>query len=151
MDTTPTPRIRFTIFYYLWVFGLILLVDSLFFHGSQVKQISYSDFISRVTSDQVARVILTSETIYGEMKPSPGAAPTAPTSVGAATTHTPWRLNLDALRQWVSGVERQAQDAEKAREEAAQRSFTVIPLHNPQLIPTLEAHGVDFQGQVESH
>ena len=37
------------------------------------------------------------------------------------------------------------------REQEAQRQFVVIPLQDPQLLPDLQAHGVDYRGKIESH
>ena len=42
-----------------------------------------------------------------------------------------------------------AREAQAEAERA--RQFTVIPLPDPKLIETLQAHGVEFRGQIESH
>jgi cell division protease FtsH len=69
------PRARFTLTYYLWLFAILLLIDSLFFSGPAVPNIAYSDFLSRVSRGQVAKVVLTQSEIYGEMKPPHAGAP----------------------------------------------------------------------------
>ncbi len=65
------PRARFSLFYYAWGLGLILLLDTLLFSGAQPSPIAYSDFLQRVRDDKVASVVITDDHIYGEMKPAP--------------------------------------------------------------------------------
>ena len=48
-------------------------------------------------------------------------------------------------------MESRIETAERAAAEQAQRSFTVIPLRNDDLLKTLEDHGVTFRADVESH
>jgi len=67
-------RARFSIVYYLWVLGLILLIDSVFFPGPQVPDIAYSEFLDRVARGEVATVVLAPNQIYGETKPAAEAA-----------------------------------------------------------------------------
>jgi cell division protease FtsH len=148
---TP-PRVRFSLLYYLWGLALFLFLDSLIFSGQQPPAIAYSDFLHRVTSGQVASVVITSDHIYGVMKPSPEAGSTTPPPPASVPrTRTPWRLRLD---QWLAPVESQIKTAEDAAAKQAkqeQRSFTVIPLRNDDLLKTLEDHGVTFRAEVESH
>jgi cell division protease FtsH len=173
-------RARFSLLYYLWVFGLILVIDSLFFSGPQVPDIPYSEFLDRVTQDKVDSVVLTPQQIYGEMKtaedlaktatapaPAPTAAPVAahpsPATAGAAAAEhaehaivapekkTPWRLDLGSVGDWFSGVKERAQQQQREREEEIKRQFTVIPVTDPNLVATLQAHGVDFRAEVETH
>jgi cell division protease FtsH len=146
-DTTP--RVRFSLLYYLWGMALVLLLDSVIFSGQQPPPIAYSEFLHRVTSGQVASVVITSDHIYGEMKPSPEAAsskPAPPASVPRA--RTPWRLRLE---RWLAPVQSRIETAEHAAAQEAQRSFMVIPLRNDDLLKLLEEHGVTFRAEVESH
>ena len=76
------PRTRFSIWYYLTVLGVILALDSLLFSGPGVPQIAYSTFLDRVQKDQVERVVITQNQIYGVMKPPD--APPAPPAVNMA-------------------------------------------------------------------
>ena len=138
--------------YYLGGIGLMVLLDFLIFSGQQPPSIAYSDFLHRVTSGQVASVVITDDRIYGVMKPPPEAAsnkPASPATVPRA--RTPWRLGLDRWLAPVRGVESQIETAERAAAEQAQRSFTVIPLRTDDLLKTLEDHGVTFRAEVESH
>src|SRR5438105_1010206 len=82
-------RARFSLLYYLWVFGFILLVDSLFFSGPQTPDIAYSEFLDRVTHDQVDTVVLTQQQILGEMKAADGAAAPAVVAAKPAPTAVP--------------------------------------------------------------
>jgi len=143
------PRVRFSLWYYLWGLALFLFLDSLIFSGQQPPAIAYSDFLHRVTSGQVANVVITNDHIYGVMKPSPEAASTKPSPPATVPrARTPWRLRLD---QWLGPVESRIETAQRAAAEQAQRSFTVIPLRNDDLLKTLEDHGVTFRAEVESH
>jgi len=153
MDTKNTaPRARFSLLYYLWGLGLILLLDSLLFSSQQPRAIAYSDFLHRVTSNQVSSVVITEDHIYGEMKPP---AETQGNKAAPAATvpkkQTPWRLHLTDLFSGVTGMESKIKTAERTAAEQARRSFTVIPLRDDSLLKTLEEHGVTFRAEVESH
>ncbi len=146
------PRARFSLLYYLWGLGLILLLDTLLFSSPRPPAIAYSDFLHRVTDNQVASVVITSDRIYGEMKApaeAAGGKPAAPAAV--PSKHTPWRLHLTDLFSGVSGMESKIKTAEKAAAAKERRSFTVVPLADDTLLKTLEAHGVTFRAEVESH
>jgi len=67
---TPfSKRSYFTIFYYLWLLGLILFLNSLFFSGPGVPEISYSAFLQAIQRNEVATVVITTDRIYGELRP----------------------------------------------------------------------------------
>jgi cell division protease FtsH len=90
------------------------------------------------------------------MTPAPaettGSAPQKPAAdVVLPGKATPWRLPLQAWVNTVKGMEQRAQEAEREREAVLQRSFTVLPLDDPNLIAVLQAHDVDFRGKVVSH
>jgi cell division protease FtsH len=143
------PRVRFSLWYYLWGLGLILMLDSWIFSSQQPPPIAYSDFLHRVTSGQVASVVITSDHIYGEMKPSPDASSSKPAPPAAVPrARTPWRLGIE---RWLGSVQSRVQTAERAAAEQQQRSFTVVPLPNDDLLKTLEDHAVTFRAEVESH
>jgi len=171
-------RARFSLLYYLWVLGLIFLLDSLFFGTARVPTIAYSEFLDRVTRGAVATVVLTPDEIYGEMRPkgaparapAPGTQPATgtaaepdaeaakkPAGAGARATitppvhETPWRLDPAAIKAWFTGVQEEARKAQQERAAAIARQFTVIPVDDPGLVATLQAHGVDFRGEVDSH
>jgi len=170
-------RARFSLLYYLWVFGFILLVDSLFFSSPQIPDIAYSEFLDRVSQDQVDTVVLTPQQILGEMKtadgadtpaaaapkPAPTAVPAAPhaSANGAVASDkkvvvtpekkTPWRLDFASASAWFTGVKEKAQQQQREREDEIKRQFTVTPLNDPNLVATLQAHGVDFRAEIDSH
>ncbi len=145
-----TPRVRFSLLYYLWGIGLFLLLDSLIFSSQEPPAIAYSEFLHRVTTGQVASVVITTDHIYGEMKPSQPEAASAkpPPPAAVPRARTPWRLRLD---EWLGPVESRIETAERTAAEQAQRSFTVLPLRDDNLLKTLEEHGVTFRAEVESH
>jgi cell division protease FtsH len=64
---------------------------------------------------------------------------------------TPWRLDLSSLKTWFTGVKEKAQQQQREREEAFKRQFTVVPLNDPNLVTTLQAHGVDFRAELDTH
>src|SRR5215470_10562946 len=155
------PRTKFSIGYYLAVFAVILALDSWLFSGTAVPQIAYSDFLDRVQKDQVERVVITQNEIYGVSKPPEAAAaapvpsPAVPKPIAVPGKQTPWRADLSGWWQrWVASESQYraavaAREAQAAAERA--RQFTVIPLPNSHLLETLQAHGVDFRGQIETH
>src|SRR5262245_26360980 len=152
------PRTKFSIWYYLTVLAVILALDSMLFSGAGVQQIAYSDFLTRVENDQVERVVITQDEIYGAMKPpspTPAAAAQAPTPLSVPGKQTPWRLDLGNWWQRVVKTESEYRAAAAAREAdavaARERQFTVIPLPDPKLVETLRTHDVDFRGEIESH
>ncbi len=157
------PRARFSILYYLWGIGLILLLDSLLFSGHRPPAIPYSEFLHRITAGEVASAVLSDNYIYGEMKP-PAASEKAtppgetPASAGAKAVpppvpqkETPWRLRLRHWFDSLRGVRGRVEKAEQAAAAAERRRFTVVAVDDPHLVQTLEAHGVSFRRQIESH
>jgi cell division protease FtsH len=147
-----TSQARLGLIYYLVAFALILLIDSFIFSAKQPPAIAYSDFLHRVTSDQVASVVITADHIFGEMKPQPAeATKNPPPPAKVPQKHTPWRFGLDQWFAPLRQVESQVDQAESAAAEQAKRSFTVIPLRDDSLLKTLETHGVSFRAEVESH
>lgn len=140
-------RAKFSVWYYLMVFSAILLMDSLFFSGYAVKEISYRDFRDRLAAGQIESVVIMDKKIYGSMK-SPDSEKTGRAETRAAgtgesfspeSTHTPWRL------KW--------KEFEKKREDAVKRQklqFMVTRLDDKKLLEDLQSHGVDYRGKIES-
>src|SRR5262245_20104104 len=147
------PRTKFSLWYYIVVFAVILAVDSTLFSGAGVPQIAYSEFLARVETNQVERAVITQDEIYGAMKaPTPAggaAAPSPSPATGAAKPlsvpghQTPWRLDLSAWWQRMIASETRYREPVAEREAEAEaargRQFTVIPLHDPKLVETLQA------------
>jgi cell division protease FtsH len=139
------PRYKFSFGYFLMLFTLMLFLDSLFFSGPAVHDISYSKFRDLIRADKVQSVILEQDRIYGLEKAPPKTDTAAPANeppdgkVGFAPhqKHTPWYLDFGRIS--------------REQEQEAQRQFVVTPLQDPQLLPDLQAHGVDYRGKIESH
>jgi len=139
------PRYKFSFGYFLMLFTLMLFLDSLFFSGPSVHDISYSKFRDLILAGKVQSVILEKDRIYG-LEKAPPAANTAALgnepSEGKAgfkphQKHTPWYLDFGRIK--------------REQEQEAQRQFVVTPLQDPQLLQDLQAHGVDYRGKIESH
>jgi len=140
------PRYKFSFGYFLLLFTLMLFLDSLFFSGPAVREISYSKFRDLIAKGQVQSVILEQDRIYG-LEKAPAKADTSTPKTPSSTNgkagfaphqkHTPWYLDFGR--------------AAREREQEAQRQFIVTPLEDPQLLADLQAHGVDYRGKIESH
>ena len=138
-------RAKFSVWYYLIVFGTIFLMDSLFFSGYAVKEISYSDFRDRLAAGQIERVVITEKKIHGTMK-SPDSEKTGRVKSGAGKAgetfspvpkHTPWRLRLKELKA--------------ERERKLKRQFVVTRLDDKKLVEDLQSRGVDYRGKINSN
>lgn len=139
------PRYKFSFGYFLMLFTLMLFLDSLFFSGPAVHEIPYNKFRDLIQADKVQSVILEQDRIYG-LEKAPPAADTSTSEIAPSTgqagfaphqKRTPWYLDFGRIK--------------REREQEAQRQFVVIPLQDPQLLPALQAHGVDYRGKIESH
>jgi cell division protease FtsH len=130
-------RTKFSLFYYLMILAMIVLLESTFFSGYSVQEISYKKFRDLLQADKIESVVLEQDKIYGTLKPegSSGAKSSAPPV--PKRKHTPWRLKLQQL--------------EEEKEEELKLQFTVIPLKDDKLIEDLQSHGVDYRGKLESH
>ncbi len=144
---------KFSLWYTVAVVGAMLLLNALLFSGSAVPQIPYSEFLSRVTADGVERVVITQDTIYGVDKDltAPPEAAHTPATIEPPAKETPWRVPLDRVWRWLTGVRQQAREAEARLRSEQKRSFTVVPLTDPQLVARLQQHGVDFRGEIDTH
>jgi cell division protease FtsH len=137
------PRNKFSLGYFLMLFMTMIFLDSLFFSGPAVHEISYSKFRDLIHENKVQSVILEQDRIYGQEKAPlnlDGSTPPNSPSAGKAgfvphQKRTPWYLDFGRVKH----------------EQEAQRQFVVTPLQDPQLLPDLQAHGVDYRGKIESH
>jgi cell division protease FtsH len=138
-------RKKFSLGYYLLTFSLILFLETIFFSGPAVKEIPYSKFRELIRTDKIQSVIIEPDRIYGlEKKPhaseKPQTDPAASEKQANFTPHqkhTPWYLDFDKL----IGKPHQEFD----------RQFMVVSLNDPQLLPDLQRHGIDYRGKIESH
>jgi cell division protease FtsH len=131
---------KFSMGYYLFVFFLIIMMESIFFSGAAVKEISYSRFRNMLAGNRIQSVILTSNRIFG-MEKDPSAAGNAaeknPEPFQPPHKKAPWNLNFNFFK-------------DKAQQKT-EHQFVVTRLADPKLIADLQAHGVDYRGKIESH
>jgi len=136
---------KFSLSYYLFVFMAIVMLESLFFSGTDVKELSYSRFRQLLDADRLQNVIVESDRIFGLEKPplatkSPAAdkGTAKPASdFQPARKQAPWYLNLNLFG--------------KDANAPAEQQFVVVRVDDPHLIDDLQAHGVDYRGKIETH
>jgi len=138
-------KATFSIWYYVSIFGLILLMETLFFSGYSVKEIDYSEFRNRLEHDRIETVVLTKDYIYGTFMPEkPDADHVKPDNLTPPVRHTPWYVNLDRVFDSFKAAR------EKAR-ELKELQFTVVRLDDRGLVDRLQEHGVNYRGRIESN
>jgi cell division protease FtsH len=136
---------KFSIGYYMFVFLTVVFLESIFFSGTAVKEISYSRFRNLLKTDRIQSVIVESDRIFGlkkSQKDAGGSTATKPADKDSPgfqpqRKQAPWHLDFNRL------MGRQKQKAT--------RQFMVTRLKDPKLISDLQAHGVDYRGKIESH
>ena len=134
-------RSKFSIRYYLTLFAAILLMETLFFSGPAVKEMSYSKFRDLLQQDKIEQVVIEPHKIFGMLKAPQNhqkseAASKKETPITVPRKKTPWHLNLNRLS--------------KEAKAQIKRQFTVVRLQDPHLLQDLQAHGVDYRGKIES-
>ncbi len=138
-------KATFSIWYYVSIFGLILLLETLFFSGYSAKEIDYSEFRNRLEENRIETVVLTKDYIYGTFMPDkPDAHHVRPDNLTPPVRHTPWYVNLDKL------FDSFRQAREKAK-ELKELQFMVVRLDDRNLVDLLQAHGVNYRGRIESN
>jgi cell division protease FtsH len=138
-------RKKFSLGYYIIIFSSILFLETIFFSGTAVKEISYSKFRDLIRMNKIQSVIIEPDRIYGLEKGPAVAGKSKPDAVASEEQsnftphqkHTPWYLDFGKL----TGKHQQKLD----------RQFTVVPLKDPQLLPDLQRHGINYRGKIESH
>ena len=136
---------KFSLGYSMLVFFTILFLESMFFSGTAVKEISYSNFRSLLAGDKIKSVIVESDRIFGLQKApkETRAAPAGDTTSKESSAfqpprkQAPWHLNFSLFND--------------GQDQTAERQFVVTRLNDPKLIDDLQAHGVDYRGKIESH
>ena len=58
-------RKKFSLGYYIITFSLILFLETIFFSGTAVKEISYSKFKNLIRMNKIQNVIIEPDRIYG--------------------------------------------------------------------------------------
>jgi len=131
---------KFSLGYYMLVFFAIIMLESIFFSGTAVKEISYNRFRDLLTDNKIQSVILESNHIYGLKKAAKSdkqSAKKESPDFQPPRKKAPWNLDFGLI----SAKEQQR----------LKRQFVVTRLKDPQLVPDLQAHGVDYRGKIESH
>jgi len=116
-----SPQQKFSIGYFLLTLLGLLLIQSVFF-APQSETLSYRDFKTLLKAGKVVDLLVGERTITGRLT-TDGLAGLLPTE------------KIEALQKLGQGEHR----------------FRTVKLDDPTLIPDLEAAGVQFQGQIESH
>lgn len=149
-EKSPESPLRFSLAYYAVLMGVMFALQSFFFSDPQGKEIPYSEFLARVEADRVAKVTIAGDHIFGVLKAPKGtpAGKGEEDTLHAAADKTPW--HFDPLA-WFRNAEEKVESAQKSRREELDRHFVVTPLSDPRLVETLQKHGVEFLGKVESH
>ena len=138
-------RHKFSLGYYLLVFFTIITLESIFFSGTAVKEISYSRFRNLLVADQLQNVIVEPDRIFGLQK-APEEAGRSQSDHAAKNElpifqpqrkQSPWHLDFSLFSN--------------KQKQQAERQFVVTRLNDPKLIEDLQAHGVDYRGKIESH
>lgn len=139
------PQHKFSLGYSMVVFLTILILESIFFSGTAVKEISYSRFRTFLMKNQIQSVILQPDLIFGILKPLNGNAQVKVknhSSQGLSDfqpqqKQAPWHLNFSFFNN-------------KGQQKTGPQ-FMVTRLNDPKLLADLQAHGVDYRGKIESH
>jgi len=63
-------KFHFSIWYYVAIFGAIVLLEATVFSGNAVKEIPYSEFKNDLAANRVQSVVIQSSMIYGVLKPT---------------------------------------------------------------------------------
>ena len=125
---------KFSIYYFLSIFFLILMMESMLFPGRQGSSIlTYDEFVQKVDSGKVDRVVILQEKIIGELK-----SPVSDTAHSLETNAplAPWRLRIKEI------------------EEQIKRQFTVSRIPNvsdEELLKRLLTHQVKVIGKYQDN
>ena len=92
---------KFSIGYYLLVFLTIVMLESLFFSGVAVKEISYSRFRQLLEADRLQSVIVESDRIFG-LEKGPESSGASATGKGAAETSPAFATTDGSSYSWSS-------------------------------------------------
>ncbi len=138
-------KATFSIWYYISLFGLILMAEALFFSGYSAKEIDYSEFRNKLEQNKIETVVLTKDYIYGTFMPEkPEADHIRPDNLTPPVRHTPWYVNLDGLFD-------SFKEARKKAKALKELQFVVVRLNDPGLVERLQEHGVSYRGRIESN
>ncbi len=127
---------KFSIYYWIGLFLMFFVVDSLFFSPGQsgTKIFSYDTFVQKVDSGKVQRVLILPDKIIGELKETSGKDTSH--NIIANAPKAPWRLRLESI------------------ESQIRRQFIVTRLPNiddKDLLNRLLSAGVEVQGKYQNN
>jgi len=164
MEVNMKQQHKFSLGYYMFVFMTIVLLESLFFTGTAVKEISYSRFRNLLQADRIKSVIVQPDHIFGLLKTSAKAVSSKDAAKDTAKNtarNTAKDTAKDAAGTGESpGFQPQSKKApwyldfsllQGRQKKKAGQQFTVTRVDDPKLIADLQAHGVDYRGRIESH
>jgi len=164
-------RTKFSIWFYVFTFLSILVLDSMLFSGLQVKEISYKEFRDRLEQNKIESVIIKPDKIIGLMKAPDSSktldslkqADTSANNIKKKKTFVERFLGLFELPDTTKNKSKKSKGFEPARKQTPwrlrfaeqqkelQRQFFVIPLNDDKLLEDLQRHGVDYRGKLESN
>jgi len=128
-------RNKFSIYYFIGLMLFFTVVDSLFFSGGTTgpKKFTYDEFVHKVDSAKVERVVIYPDKIIGELKSARKDDTVKPALQKGPVA--PWRLRIKSI------------------EEQINRQFTVNRIPNyedKKLLSLLLTKGVKIEGKAES-
>lgn len=128
-------KTKFSLSYFLSIFMVMVLVETIFFSGSTTKEIPYSTFITDVKSGKIENAFITQDKIYGNYLPEGQTTSTLKDEEAIQTEGkpAPWRFDY------------------KKRKEELSRQFYVIKIEDPNLVTSLELGKVNFKGVIENN
>ncbi len=143
------PRARFSLAYYLAILALFLLLQSVFFSGTDAKEIPYNEFRAAVDAGRVEEVVISKDRIYGRMRAENEKEPAKKHPLEVPEAKAPWHLGR--IVEWWHDVRGDLARERKTQQDEAKRTFTVVPLDDPTLLPALQEHGVEYSGRIDSN
>ncbi|ANQ48549.2 ATP-dependent zinc metalloprotease FtsH [Flammeovirga sp. MY04] len=151
---------KFSIWYFLSILGGMLFLETLFFSGPNMKEMSYNDFRENLDKGKIEHIVISDEKIYGKVKKEEDSteidqqlqkveeqeAAEAETDTATANTRSGlWHLNPEGKSTpWSMRL-----NYEKRKEELA-RQFYVIKLDDKDLVHDLQVKGIDYKGVIEN-
>ena len=90
---------KFSLSYYLLVFFTVILLESIFFSGAAVKEISYSKFRDLLASDKIQSVIVEDHRIFGLEKSDASTSRSASKSKRLQPRHRKRSTRYSSTRQ----------------------------------------------------
>ncbi|BBM84529.1 ATP-dependent zinc metalloprotease FtsH [Candidatus Uabimicrobium amorphum] len=126
---------KYTIWHYLALFSLLLLLQSTLFSSRATKEISYKEFRDYLAAGRMESVVLSTNSIVGKLKDSPKEQKTDLTQPSTQSDSKTNRMK----------------DKSQKIEKKVVRYFRVVRLEDKKLIEDLQAAKVDYRGRIESN